>query len=159
MTSTFSDNEKTFHPLPTSFCHQHDEDDIPENASNRSGDDEISGTSVTITPPRKRHRKDANTRERRRMRIINDAFEGLRARVPAARDDQKLSKADTLRLAIDYIRQLSETVQVSGDTGCDVMHGSRNGGVRNRKVVIRCHHSSGDYMCFVNCLPSSYFSP
>ena len=145
VTSTASE-EKAFELLPASFGCLHDEEDIPEIASNISGDEESSGKSMTIrpTPPRKRQRKDANTRERRRMRIISDAFEGLRARVPAAREDQKLSKADTLRLAIDYIRELSETIKVSGDTGYNVKSGSWNGGVRNRKVVIRCHHSSGD---------------
>lgn len=90
-------------------------------------------------------RQAANVRERRRMKTINEAFEGLRARIPlhqssrrtvapvsqdqssnvpdASSDDhsattslhgaageRKLSKVDTLRLAIRYIRYLAALV-------------------------------------------------
>ena len=45
------------------------------------------------------------------MKTINDAFEGLREKIPVSeRTDRKLSKVDTLRLAIRYIQELSHVI-------------------------------------------------
>ncbi|KAK1172062.1 pancreas transcription factor 1 subunit alpha-like [Acipenser oxyrinchus oxyrinchus] len=56
-------------------------------------------------------RHAANVRERRRMQSINDAFEGLRSHIPTLPYEKRLSKVDTLRLAIGYINFLAELVQ------------------------------------------------
>ncbi len=56
-------------------------------------------------------RQAANVRERRRMQSINDAFEGLRSHIPTLPYEKRLSKVDTLRLAIGYINFLAELVQ------------------------------------------------
>ncbi|KAF8570023.1 hypothetical protein P879_03568 [Paragonimus westermani] len=70
-------------------------------------------------------RQAANLRERRRMQSINKAFEGLfacfpctmpgkaglRAHIPTLPYEKRLSKVDTLRLAIGYIHFLQEIVQ------------------------------------------------
>ncbi|XP_015681508.1 pancreas transcription factor 1 subunit alpha-like [Protobothrops mucrosquamatus] len=56
-------------------------------------------------------RQAANVRERRRMQSINNAFEGLRSHIPTLPYEKRLSKVDTLRLAIGYINFLSELVQ------------------------------------------------
>uniref|UniRef100_A0A8D0EQD4 Pancreas transcription factor 1 subunit alpha n=1 Tax=Strix occidentalis caurina TaxID=311401 RepID=A0A8D0EQD4_STROC len=53
-------------------------------------------------------RQAANVRERRRMQSINDAFEGLRSHIPTLPYEKRLSKVDTLRLAIGYINFLSD---------------------------------------------------
>ncbi|KAH0627516.1 hypothetical protein JD844_003305 [Phrynosoma platyrhinos] len=53
-------------------------------------------------------RQAANVRERRRMQSINEAFEGLRSHIPTLPYEKRLSKVDTLRLAIGYINFLSE---------------------------------------------------
>lgn len=50
-------------------------------------------------------------RERRRMQSINDAFEGLRAHIPTLPYEKRLSKVDTLKLAIGYINFLSELLK------------------------------------------------
>lgn len=50
----------------------------------------------------------ANVRERRRMLSINSAFEHLRLHVPTFPYEKRLSKIDTLRLAIAYISLLQE---------------------------------------------------
>nr|XP_027208853.1 fer3-like protein [Penaeus vannamei]XP_027208854.1 fer3-like protein [Penaeus vannamei]XP_027208855.1 fer3-like protein [Penaeus vannamei] len=55
-------------------------------------------------------RQAANMRERKRMQSINDAFEGLRAHIPTLPYEKRLSKVDTLRLAIGYISFLAELV-------------------------------------------------
>ncbi|XKL67889.1 hypothetical protein PGB90_003380 [Kerria lacca] len=56
-------------------------------------------------------RQAANMRERRRMQSINDAFEGLRAHIPTLPYEKRLSKVDTLKLAIGYINFLSELLK------------------------------------------------
>ncbi|KAJ4432947.1 Pancreas transcription factor 1 subunit alpha [Periplaneta americana] len=48
--------------------------------------------------------------ERKRMQSINDAFEGLRAHIPTLPYEKRLSKVDTLKLAIGYINFLSDLV-------------------------------------------------
>uniref|UniRef100_A0A5K4FB12 BHLH domain-containing protein n=2 Tax=Schistosoma mansoni TaxID=6183 RepID=A0A5K4FB12_SCHMA len=56
-------------------------------------------------------RQAANMRERRRMQSINKAFEGLRSHIPTLPYEKRLSKVDTLRLAIGYIHFLQEIIQ------------------------------------------------
>lgn len=79
-------------------------------------------------------------RERRRMQNINDAFEGLRAHIPTLPYEKRLSKVDTLKLAIGYIKFLNELVRA--DKGNDPLTG--NGGLSrcsgrddSKKVIVR----------------------
>uniref|UniRef100_A0A4W3HCZ5 Si:dkey-34f9.3 n=1 Tax=Callorhinchus milii TaxID=7868 RepID=A0A4W3HCZ5_CALMI len=53
--------------------------------------------------PGKVQRHAANIRERKRMLSINSAFDELRCHVPTFPYEKRLSKIDTLRLAIAYI--------------------------------------------------------
>ncbi|XP_069717853.1 helix-loop-helix protein 13-like [Phaenicophaeus curvirostris] len=64
-------------------------------------------------PPPQRHA--ANVRERKRMLNINSAFDQLRCRVPTFPYEKRLSKIDTLRLAIAYIALLGDILL----SGCD----------------------------------------
>ncbi|KAM9365669.1 pancreas transcription factor 1 subunit alpha [Pholidichthys leucotaenia] len=65
--------------------------------------------------PYKVQRHAANIRERKRMLSINSAFEELRCHVPTFPYEKRLSKIDTLRLAIAYIALLREILL----SGCD----------------------------------------
>ena len=47
-------------------------------------------------------RHAANQRERKRMQLINEVFEGLRSHIPKLPYEKRLSKVYTLRLAIVY---------------------------------------------------------
>lgn len=85
-------------------------------------------------------RQAANMRERRRMQNINDAFEGLRAHIPTLPYEKRLSKVDTLKLAIGYINFLNELVRA--DKGNDPLTG--NSGLSRcssrdecKKVIVR----------------------
>lgn len=51
-----------------------------------------------------------NERERARVRSVNDGFERLRSHLPQECDpkDRRLSKVETLRVAINYIKYLQE---------------------------------------------------
>ena len=51
-----------------------------------------------------------NARERRRVQAVNNAFLRLRRHVPSETRHKRLSKVKTLRLAIEYIRKLSEMI-------------------------------------------------
>ncbi|XP_034039454.1 pancreas transcription factor 1 subunit alpha [Thalassophryne amazonica] len=82
-------------------------------------------------------RQAANVRERRRMQSINDAFEGLRSHIPTLPYEKRLSKVDTLRLAIGYINFLAELVQ------SDLPIRSSNSDAHSpAKKVLICHRGT-----------------
>uniref|UniRef100_A0A8C5U3Q7 BHLH domain-containing protein n=1 Tax=Malurus cyaneus samueli TaxID=2593467 RepID=A0A8C5U3Q7_9PASS len=98
-------------------------------------------------PGRPRQRRAANLRERRRMLSINSAFEELRGRVPTFPYEKRLSKIDTLRLAIAYIALLGD-ILLSGchpkayveqclSSGCHSAHGAawNTSGERGRQCL------------------------
>ncbi|XP_051762038.1 transcription factor 21 [Ctenopharyngodon idella] len=70
---------------------------------------------LTSHHPYKVQRHAANIRERKRMLSINSAFEELRCHVPTFPYEKRLSKIDTLKLAIAYIALLREILM----SGCD----------------------------------------
>ncbi|KAJ2941990.1 hypothetical protein O0L34_g748 [Tuta absoluta] len=61
-------------------------------------------------------RRAANIRERRRMFNLNEAFDKLRRKVPTFAYEKRLSRIETLRLAITYISFM-----------CELLHGSPPG--------------------------------
>ena len=52
-----------------------------------------------------------NERERNRVKMVNNGFETLREHVPTGRKNKKMSKVETLRAAVDYIKQLQEVLE------------------------------------------------
>ncbi|NWR67196.1 FER3L protein, partial [Bucorvus abyssinicus] len=70
-------------------------------------------TSLLDRPRRKRvityaQRQAANIRERKRMFNLNEAFDQLRKKVPTFAYEKRLSRIETLRLAIVYISFMTE---------------------------------------------------
>ncbi|EEC12616.1 conserved hypothetical protein, partial [Ixodes scapularis] len=49
-----------------------------------------------------------NERERNRVRLVNMGFAALRQHVPNFTQNKKMSKVDTLRSAVDYIKSLQD---------------------------------------------------
>lgn len=84
-------------------------------------------------------REAANLRERKRMQSINEAFEGLRAHIPTLPYEKRLSKVDTLRLAIGYIGFLSELVKSNAGTANSNQTAYKE---KHRKVIINCHYTT-----------------
>ncbi|XP_018326912.1 pancreas transcription factor 1 subunit alpha [Agrilus planipennis] len=84
-------------------------------------------------------RQAANLRERKRMQSINDAFEGLRAHIPTLPYEKRLSKVDTLKLAIGYINFLSELVRADRNTASGGFSGLSRNNQRDepKKVIVR----------------------
>ncbi|ELT90641.1 hypothetical protein CAPTEDRAFT_151649 [Capitella teleta] len=60
-------------------------------------------------------RRAANVRERNRMFQLNEAFDSLRKRVPTFAYEKKLSRIETLRLAVTYIEFMAKVVENNGD--------------------------------------------
>lgn len=56
-------------------------------------------------------RLQVNARERERMKILNTGFENLRNTLPCYIADGHISKITTLRLAINYIKTLTEVLK------------------------------------------------
>ncbi|XP_061653749.1 pancreas transcription factor 1 subunit alpha [Phyllopteryx taeniolatus] len=82
-------------------------------------------------------RQAANIRERRRMQSINDAFEGLRTHIPTLPYEKRLSKVDTLRLAIGYINFLAELLR----SDLPVRNPGGDAHAQPKKVII-CHRGA-----------------
>lgn len=73
-----------------------------------------------------------NERERQRVRCVNQGYTRLRSHLPAQNQDKRLSKVETLRAAIGYIKYLQglvdwENPRISSlSTGTDVGRGSED---------------------------------
>lgn len=83
--------------------------------SNQTGQSSIAlnGNPIVHKKPRRRvatlaQRRAANIRERRRMFNLNEAFDKLRRKVPTFAYEKRLSRIETLRLAITYISFMVE---------------------------------------------------
>ncbi|XP_053205375.1 uncharacterized protein LOC128389770 [Panonychus citri] len=81
-------------------------------------------------------RQAANLRERRRMQSINDAFESLRAHIPTLPYEKRLSKVDTLKLAIGYIDFLSELISTGRNPNDPLQSTYQPAQVK--KIIIHC---------------------
>lgn len=82
---------------------------------------------VAAAHPCNVQRYAANVRERKRMLSINSAFEVLRGHVPTFPYEKRLSKIDTLRLAIAYIALLSDILTTGADPKSYVQNCMKNG--------------------------------
>ncbi|XP_075775928.1 fer3-like protein [Pelodiscus sinensis] len=89
------------------------EDGEPEEEEEEEEEERMGGTSLLDRPKRKRvityaQRQAANIRERKRMFNLNEAFDQLRKKVPTFAYEKRLSRIETLRLAIVYISFMTE---------------------------------------------------
>lgn len=64
-------------------------------------------SSKQVNGVQKQRRLAANARERRRMHGLNHAFDQLRNVIPSFNNDKKLSKYETLQMALSYIMALT----------------------------------------------------
>lgn len=87
-------------------------------------------------PVKRAHRTAANQRERKRMKSINDAFDDLRQYIPLPQSERtKLSKVETLKYAIMYIGNMTETLQQYEDTK---YYRKKKHSEAPKKVVLKC---------------------
>ncbi|XP_049749029.1 fer3-like protein [Elephas maximus indicus] len=105
---------------PRSLVHFEEGDPEDEECEVDEGDEEEEererGASLLGRPKRKRvityaQRQAANIRERKRMFNLNEAFDQLRRKVPTFAYEKRLSRIETLRLAIVYISFMTELLE------------------------------------------------
>ncbi|XP_034943622.1 myogenic factor 6 isoform X2 [Chelonus insularis] len=104
----------TTHTSPHTHSHSPLQYHMPISTQDHN-ENEINGFEEGYYPngsPYRIQRNAANIRERRRMLSINSAFDALRGHVPTFPYEKRLSKIDTLRLAIAYIALLTEVLKV-----------------------------------------------
>lgn len=70
------------------------------------------GVAIQIEPTAVARR---NERERNRVRLVNDGFFSLRQHIPYFPDKKKLSKVETLRCAVSYIKHLQKLIEEHDD--------------------------------------------
>lgn len=85
----------------------------PEDEEEEEEEERMRSASLLDRPRRKRvityaQRQAANIRERKRMFNLNEAFDQLRKKVPTFAYEKRLSRIETLRLAIVYISFMTE---------------------------------------------------
>ncbi len=99
----------TWNTLPTGAW-----DPKPDGLLVRPSDLNLNMNHAAPLPPKRKRKTSpqqrlaANVRERRRMCNLNTAFDRLRRRVPAFPHEKRLSRIQTLRLAITYISFMTE---------------------------------------------------
>lgn len=82
----------------------------------RKGSTNKAPKSVSTSPTvLKKRRLAANARERRRMNGLNSAFDRLRDVVPSVGDEHKISKYETLQLALNYIQAMNDLLKYGAD--------------------------------------------
>ena len=74
----------------------------------RRSDFQKLGYSLPKAQPATVHRR--NARERNRVKLVNLGFETLREHVPSGKVNKKLSKVETLRSAVEYIKELQNVL-------------------------------------------------
>ncbi|XP_074705386.1 fer3-like protein [Strix aluco] len=95
-------------------------DGEPEDEEEEEEEEErMRSASLLDRPRRKRvityaQRQAANIRERKRMFNLNEAFDQLRKKVPTFAYEKRLSRIETLRLAIVYISFMTELLDGCG---------------------------------------------
>ncbi|KAK3583973.1 hypothetical protein CHS0354_033768 [Potamilus streckersoni] len=83
-----------------------------------------------------------NARERKRVQAVNSAFLRLRRSVPYEPKHKRLSKVKTLKLAIEYIKQMSEMIEDH-----DRQFGSSAGHRYGNQTILPTEHGRGFCSC------------
>ncbi|KAF4519188.1 hypothetical protein B566_EDAN008251 [Ephemera danica] len=109
------------HPLHSRGSRYATRSGMGSGSSGASGSSSGGGGGSTSTKKTRRRvatmaqRRAANIRERRRMFNLNEAFDKLRRKVPTFAYEKRLSRIETLRLAITYISFMIELLAGKGN--------------------------------------------
>lgn len=76
-----------------------------------------------------------NERERNRVKMVNMGFATLRQHVPNGTKNKKMSKVETLRSAVEYIRQLQKLLGQTAGTSSNSSSNNEN----------ECYDGTNDY--------------
>jgi hypothetical protein len=102
-----------------------------ENTASGTRDDMCPNISFTADTSAVTRR---NERERNRVRLVNEGFTCLRQKIPFAHGKKRLSKVETLRHAVNYIKHLQLVIEEHDERfSGDVIEG------QGRKTMLRLH--------------------
>lgn len=77
-----------------------------------------------------------NERERQRVRCVNEGYARLREHLPQEFEDKRLSKVETLRAAISYIKHLQNLLELRlPDAMMELSPGSKRGNEAMRQLT------------------------
>ncbi|XP_051173273.1 protein Fer3-like [Leptopilina boulardi] len=105
-------NEHSLYRQPCALLHQsrYTQNSRTQNLSTSSSK-KVRRRVATVS-----QRRAANIRERRRMFNLNEAFDKLRRKVPTFAYEKRLSRIETLRLAITYIAFMGELLGIEASS-------------------------------------------
>ena len=111
--------------------------DRRQNINNNKNVTRIPNTDLISEEEPKAHRAIANIRERQRTQALNQAFSALRKIIPTLPSD-KLSKIQTLRLAVMYMEFLNKVLECGdgGNNAQDDKHLLKESGFKNNCLVM-----------------------
>nr|SVE74430.1 EOG090X0D01 [Daphnia barbata] len=142
---------KRLNPTKTREQQSHSISPLGGRATHKSTTPEASGRPLIIFP----RKTFSNSRERWRQQNVSGAFSELRKLVPTYPPEKKLSKNEILRLAIKYIRLLSNVLdwQKQQENSLHTAKQLQPGVVIHRRLATRHHQppSTG-----VNTNPDSF---
>ncbi|XP_076365894.1 uncharacterized protein LOC143254633 [Tachypleus tridentatus] len=81
----------------------------------------LTALTYALSPCRPAAVARRNQRERNRVRLVNLGFATLRQHVPNNTKNKKMSKVETLRSAVEYIRELQKLLTQNDDTNKELM--------------------------------------
>ena len=113
LATTDDSSNTTASRLTSGFAHQKSSTTAHPESSNSSSckassKRRISFSGYIIPKQQSAGVSRRNERERNRVKQVNLGFEKLRQHVPSGQKNKKMSKVDTLRGAVEYIKQLQE---------------------------------------------------
>ncbi|XP_023929973.1 achaete-scute homolog 1 [Lingula anatina] len=110
--SPYQSNESGAMVVPTTkSCNENlDPDSEPLRCKRRSDMNKITGVKTQTGSVMRR-----NERERNRVKHINKTFTVLRSHLPNGQNNKKMSKVETLKRAIDYIRYMEDLLTETGN--------------------------------------------
>ena len=106
-------------------------------------------------------RQQATVRERQRMRHLSRAFDQLRKVIPTYQSHASCTKIQTLRLAIEYIHDLSELLRDTNQPFSDLCWTTRDVALNPSHRPPRVHHHlplAADFPSWQQGPPSAYAS-
>ena len=105
---------------PTDKC---ENDELSRKRSKKKGSCISASLAFQMEPSAVARR---NERERNRVRMVNDGFLCLRQHIPYFPDKKKLSKVETLRCAVAYIKHLQDLITEHDSMTAESVENSEN---------------------------------